>query len=95
MSPVAFTLDLEDHRPDDTAEVRFPAVTDALLDDLEEWGVIGTVFVVGEVVRDQPDRVARVAARGIFINKHTGFGYSLQQGDHLGARQRDQRYGTW
>lgn len=70
MSPVAFTLDLEDHRPDATAEVRFPAVTDALLDDLEEWGVIGTVFVVGEVVRDQPDLVARVAARGHEIALH-------------------------
>lgn len=64
MSGVAFTLDLEDHRPDGRAELRYPAVTDELLDDLEDWGVRGTVFVVGEVVRDQPDLVARVAARG-------------------------------
>lgn len=70
MSPVAFTLDLEDHRPDATAELRYPAITDALLDDLEKWGVIGTVFVVGTVVRDQPDLVARVAARGHEIGLH-------------------------
>lgn len=70
MSPVVFTLDLEDHRPDDTAELRFPAVTDELLDDLEKWGVIGTVFVVGDVVRDQPNLVARVAARGHELGLH-------------------------
>ncbi|MEQ8841765.1 MAG: polysaccharide deacetylase family protein [Acidimicrobiales bacterium] len=70
MSGVVFTLDLEDHRPDETAELRFPTVTDRLLDDLEEWGVIGTVFVVGDVVRDEPDLVARVAARGHEIGLH-------------------------
>lgn len=70
MSRIAFTLDLEDHRPDDTAELRYPAVTDALLDDLEAWGVRGTVFVVGDVVRDQPDLVARVAGRGHEMGLH-------------------------
>lgn len=70
MSPVVFTLDLEDHRPDDSAELRFPAVTDELLDDLEKWGVVGTVFVVGDVVRELPDLVARVAARGHEIGLH-------------------------
>ena len=64
MSAVVFTLDLEDHRPDDSAELRFPAVTDELLDDLEEWGVIGTVFVVGDVVRDHPDLVEKVVPPG-------------------------------
>jgi peptidoglycan/xylan/chitin deacetylase (PgdA/CDA1 family) len=70
MSQIVFTLDLEDHRPDASAELRFPAVTDELLDDLEEWGVIGTVFVVGDVARDQPDLVARVAARGHEVGLH-------------------------
>lgn len=70
MSGIVFTFDLEDHRPDNSAELRFPAITDALLDDLEQWGVIGTVFVVGEVVRDQPDLVARVAARGHELGLH-------------------------
>ena len=54
MSSVLFTLDLEDHRPDEHAEIRFPAVTDELLDDLDAWGVTGTVFVVGSVVASHP-----------------------------------------
>ena len=70
MSNIAFTLDLEDHRPDESVEPRFAAVTDELLRDLDEWGVTGTVFVVGEVARDDPDLVARVAARGHEIGLH-------------------------
>lgn len=67
---VLFTLDLEDHRPDEQAEIRFPAVTDELLDDLDAWGVTGTVFVVGEVIASHPDLVARVAARGHELGLH-------------------------
>ena len=67
---IAFTLDLEDHRPDESVEPRFAAVTDELLHNLDEWGVTGTVFVVGEVARDDPDLVARVAARGHEIGLH-------------------------
>jgi len=70
VSNIVFTLDLEDHRPDNEAELRFPAVTDSLLDDLDEWGTIGTFFVVGDVARDHPDLVARVAARGHEIALH-------------------------
>ena len=70
MSNISFTLDLEDHRPDESIEPRFGAVTDELLRDLDEWGVTGTVFVVGEVARDDPDLVARVAARGHEIGLH-------------------------
>ena len=70
MRELAFTLDLEDHRPDDTAEIRFPAITDELLDDLDAWGVTGTVFVVGDVVASHPDLVARVAARGHELALH-------------------------
>ncbi|MYA75644.1 MAG: DUF3473 domain-containing protein [Acidimicrobiaceae bacterium] len=70
VSNIVFTLDLEDHRPDETVEPRYAAVTDELLGDLDEWGVTGTVFVVGEVARDDPDLVARVAARGHEIGLH-------------------------
>ena len=70
MSSIAFTLDLEDHRPDESFEPRYGAVTDQLLGDLDEWGVTGTVFVVGELARDDPDLVARVAARGHEIGLH-------------------------
>ncbi len=77
VSSICFTLDLEDHRPDDTAEVRFPAITDALLDDLDEWGVRGTVFVVGDVVKSHPDLVARVAARGHELGLHAAHHIAL------------------
>jgi len=70
MTGIAFTLDLEDHRPDESAELRFPAITDALLDDLDAWGTTGTFFVVGDVARAHPDLVARVAARGHEIALH-------------------------
>lgn len=70
MSSIAFTLDLEDHRPDGSVAPRYGAVTDELLRDLDEWGVTGTVFVVGELAREDPDLVARVAARGHEIGLH-------------------------
>ncbi len=70
MSGVAFTLDLEDHRPGPDAELRYPSITDSLLDDLDEWGATGTFFVVGDVVRDHPELVARVAGRGHEIALH-------------------------
>ena len=70
MTGIAFTLDLEDHRPNQSAELRFPTITDGLLDDLDAWGTTGTFFVVGEVARAHPDLVARVAARGHEIALH-------------------------
>lgn len=67
---VAFTFDLEDHRPNQTVEPRFGAVTDQLLCDLDDWGVTGTFFVVGDLARDNRDLVARVAARGHEVGLH-------------------------
>ena len=68
--PIAFTLDLEDHRPDDRAEPRYEAVVEALLDDLDAWGVTATVFVVGELLEESPDLVREAAARGHEIGLH-------------------------
>jgi polysaccharide deacetylase family protein (PEP-CTERM system associated) len=67
---VTFTLDLEDHRPDDRAEVRYPEVVDHLLDWLDERSVRGTIFVVGEVAEASPEVVKEVAARGHEIALH-------------------------
>ncbi len=68
--PVAFTLDLEDHRPDRSAELRYPVVTEALLDSLEDWGVRGTVFVVGDIIDEAPELIRDAAARGHEIGLH-------------------------
>src|SRR5258708_25813814 len=69
-APISFTLDLEDHRPNETAELRYPTVMRAVLDWLDERSVRGTVFVVGEVAEAQPDLVREVAARGHEIALH-------------------------
>src|SRR5262249_6414345 len=68
--PITFTLDLEDHRPSDDAELRYPMVMRRVLDWLEARKVRGTVFVVGEVADAQPDVVRDVARRGHEIALH-------------------------
>jgi polysaccharide deacetylase family protein (PEP-CTERM system associated) len=68
--PITFTLDLEDHRPSSEAPVRFPEVTRAILDWLDELGARGTVFVVGEDAAAQPELIREVAGRGHELALH-------------------------
>lgn len=68
--PLTFTLDLEDHRPDERAELRFPSLTARLLDDLDDLGVRATVFVVGELAERVPALVAEIAQRGHEVGLH-------------------------
>ncbi len=67
---VTFTLDLEDHRPSDAAEIRYPTVTRGVLDFLDARDVRGTFFVVGEIAEAEPDLVREVAARGHEVALH-------------------------
>jgi peptidoglycan-N-acetylglucosamine deacetylase len=67
---VTFTLDLEDHRPDEHAELRYPKIMVPILDWLDRLSVTGTVFVVGEVAEASPDLVREVASRGHEIALH-------------------------
>ncbi len=69
--PVTFTLDLEDHRPDDSFPLRYPTVMREVLAFLAERNVVGTVFVVGVVAEAQPDLVREVAAAGHEIALHS------------------------
>jgi polysaccharide deacetylase family protein (PEP-CTERM system associated) len=69
-APVTFTLDLEDHRPDDRAPFRVPGLLDSILDFLDERGVVATVFVVGELAESNPDLVRSVADRGHEVALH-------------------------
>jgi polysaccharide deacetylase family protein (PEP-CTERM system associated) len=69
-TPVTFTLDLEDLRSSPELEVRVDTVSHRVFDRLAELGVIGSVFVVGDVLRDHPDLVRRVAADGHEIGLH-------------------------
>lgn len=67
---ITFTLDLEDHRPNVDAPIRYPEVTRDLLARLAELDVLGTVFVVGELAVASPDLVSEVAALGHEIALH-------------------------
>lgn len=69
-APITFTLDLEDHRPDDAAPLRYPAATRTILEFLERRGIIGTFFVVGTVAESEPDLVRDIAAAGHEIGLH-------------------------
>lgn len=72
MPPVAltFTLDLEDHRPSESAPQRYPRLVRRLLPWLGERGIRATVFVVGEVVDDHPDLLTEVVEAGHEIGLH-------------------------
>jgi len=70
MRAVAFTLDLEDHRPGPEHAVRYPAAVRAVLAFLAARSVRGTVFVVGEVAQQSPDLVREVAAAGHEVGLH-------------------------
>jgi polysaccharide deacetylase family protein (PEP-CTERM system associated) len=67
---VTFTLDLEDHRPDDGQEPRTLAVLERVLSHLDTRGIVGTFFVVGELAQQYPDAVRRVADAGHEVGLH-------------------------
>lgn len=67
---VTFTLDVEDHRPNAEAELRYPHLTRQVLGFLAERNIRGTFFVVGAVAQDQPDLVREIAAAGHEVGLH-------------------------
>ena len=68
---IAFTFDLEDHRPASAPwGPRYRSVTAALLDWMDERAITATVFVVGALGLDDPALVREVAARGHEIGLH-------------------------
>ena len=69
-APVTFTLDLEDLRSSPELEVRIGIVAPRVFDRLAELDVRGTVFVVGDIARDHPELVRRVASDGHEIGLH-------------------------
>ena len=69
--PLTFTLDLEDHRPDESFPLRYPTVMREVLAFLAERNVLGTVFVVGAVAEAEPELVREVAGAGHEIGLHS------------------------
>ena len=69
-SEVTFTLDLEYDESSQWQVRHFAERTEALFDSLEERGVQGTVFVVGELGESHPTLVKSIVARGHEIALH-------------------------
>jgi polysaccharide deacetylase family protein (PEP-CTERM system associated) len=83
---VTFTLDLEDHRPSEAHDERYPALTRSVLDFLAARDVRGTFFVVGETAERHPDLVREVAARGHEVGLHGWRHVALTEQDPDGLR---------
>ena len=66
-----FTLDLEDHRPEDSYPKNYPAITRAILEFLEARGIEATVFVLGRLAREDPDLISEIAQAGHEIAFHS------------------------
>lgn len=68
---IAFTFDLEDHRPASAPwEPRYRAIAGEVLDWMDERAITATVFVVGTLATEDPDLVREVADRGHEIGLH-------------------------
>lgn len=67
---LTITVDVEDHRPNESAEVRFDRSAIEIADWLTARGWTGTFFVVGTVAERWPHVVAEIAARGHEIGLH-------------------------
>ncbi len=70
VSPVTFTVDVEDHRPDPSWPIRYADLTRELLDWFDDRHIVGTFFVVGELVLESPALVREIASRGHELALH-------------------------
>ncbi len=86
-APLTFSLDLEDHRANRSSPPRYPAMTRRILDFLDQAGVRGTVFTVGEVAEEEPRLIAEVARRGHEIAFHSFHHCPLTQETQARFRQ--------
>lgn len=69
-APITVTLDVEDHRPDDTAELRFPELTRTISAWLAGRGWPSTFFVVGNEAERHPDLLAELVDAGHEVGLH-------------------------
>lgn len=68
---ITFTVDVEDHIARQDGVPRYVAMTDRILDFLDERGVKATFFVVGDIVDRTPELIRRVAGQGHEIASHS------------------------
>lgn len=68
---ITFTLDLEDHRPDDSTPPRYPAVVEKILQFLDEKQIKGTFFTVGSLAEKNPELIKNICQSGHEIGHHS------------------------
>ncbi len=68
---LTFTLDLEDHRPDDTYPKRYPEITKKILNFLDARNIKATVFVLGRLADETPSLIKEISEKGHEIAFHT------------------------
>lgn len=68
---ITFTLDLEDHRPNESYPKRYPEITEKILEFLDEHKVKATVFTVGTLAEKDPDIVRKIHDAGHEIAHHS------------------------
>ena len=66
-----FTVDLEEHRPNDSYPKRFPAIMHELMAFLDERNIRATVFVLGKLAENEPGLVKEISANGHEIGFHS------------------------
>jgi len=71
VTPITFSLDLEDHRADKSGPKRYPENTRKVLAFLSKRDVRGTFFVVGEVAEAEPRLIREISERGHEIAFHS------------------------
>lgn len=68
---ITFTLDLEDHRPDDTSPARYPEIVEKILEFLDGKKIKGTFFTVGNLAEKNPTLIKKIHAAGHEIGHHS------------------------
>ena len=68
---MVFTLDLEDHRPDETLPLRYPLITRKILTFLKDRNIKGTFFIVGTLAENDPGIIRDIAENGHEIALHS------------------------
>ena len=68
---LTFTLDLEEHRPDESYPKRYPDITREILDFLDQRNIKATVFVLGKLAEDEPELIKEISSKGHEIGFHT------------------------
>src|SRR5580704_11985542 len=91
MTNVTFTLDLEDHCPSPNPNPRYPAITERILDFLDDRKVKGTFFVLGEIAEQHPELIRDIHRRGHEIGFHTYAHVPLNKEDPDRFREQTRR----